>query len=121
MNWPLERPPLEAGEHHGIQWAVAAAPIYGAINGYVRIPKGHPWSGLDYDDVEPRPDVHGGLTYGKDGWFGFDTLHAGDLWLGGGQYHLCDDVEATCNCKIWNLDMVVDEAKRLAEQVAACI
>ena len=35
----------------------------GALCGYVGVPEGHPWHGKDYDDIEPCPDVHGGLTY----------------------------------------------------------
>ena len=72
----------------------------GAANGYVAVPKDHPYYGLGYDDVDV--DVHGGLTYSasgedvlesspsidilegnegnlKDYWvFGFDTCHYGD-------------------------------------------
>ena len=36
------------------------APLYGAISGYVKIPEGHHWHGLDYDAFDV--DVHGGLT-----------------------------------------------------------
>ena len=60
-------------------------------NGYVGVPKGHPWFEVAYDNIVC--DVHGGLTYGcnehpvlgmrsagKDGlwWIGFDTAHLGD-------------------------------------------
>jgi len=58
----------------------------GYANGYVGVPKGHPWFGKGYDDIECS--IHGGLTYAedvaprmeKDGlWYvGFDTLHHGD-------------------------------------------
>ena len=73
----------------------------GALCGYVGVPEGHPWHGKDYDDIEPCPDVHGGLTYadscqeGPEGetichvaapgepeplwWLGFDCAHAFDL------------------------------------------
>lgn len=54
--------------------------------GYVAIPQGHPWHGVDYDDIDA--DVHGGLTYASnhkplhepDGnwWIGFDCGHAPD-------------------------------------------
>ncbi len=71
----------------------------GALCGYVGVPKGHPWFGKDYDDVEV--DVHGGLTFASpcqlgaeaeaichkpaEGesdqvwWLGFDCAHLGDL------------------------------------------
>ena len=35
----------------------------GALCGYVGVTQGHPWFGKGYDDVEPCPDVHGGLTF----------------------------------------------------------
>lgn len=65
-------------------------------NGYVLIPKDHPFHGVDYDTINKFVNVHGGLTYsdsctssviqsfglededqGK--WMiGFDTAHSGD-------------------------------------------
>jgi hypothetical protein len=54
-------------------------------NGYVVLPKDHPFHGFDYDFLSSFVDVHYGLTYarheddGHDGWcVGFDTLHLGD-------------------------------------------
>jgi hypothetical protein len=80
---------LSKGVHEGFEWEVTSNRM-GYRCGYVRIPAGHPWHGKDYDDVEPYPDVHGGLTFarpdadcGKGGedsawWLGFDAAHAGD-------------------------------------------
>ncbi len=57
-------------------------PIFGHLNGYIGVPKGHPWYG-----EEPDVDVHGGITYQNyklpmdeksqdDYWYlGFDTGH----------------------------------------------
>lgn len=36
---------------------------WGALCGYVGVPRGHTWYGKHYDDVNPDPPVHGGLTY----------------------------------------------------------
>ena len=36
---------------------------YGSWCGYVGLPPGHRLHGVGYDDVEPYPDVHGGLTF----------------------------------------------------------
>ena len=70
--------------------------------GYVGVFEGHPWYGVDYGDVQPSPDVHGGLTFsgscaeegdearsichvpepgepGEVWWLGFDFGHSGDL------------------------------------------
>lgn len=58
---------------------------FGWGNGYVGVPKGHPWYAVDYNEIDC--EVHGGLTYGqfdkgsKDKdlfWFGFDMAHGGD-------------------------------------------
>lgn len=82
MSAPRGMTARDSGVEAGIQWATCTAPLYGAVNGYVRITEGHPWFGLGYDAIEV--DVHGGLTFGSDsdGWIGFDTLHSGDIWPG---------------------------------------
>lgn len=64
---------------------------HGWGNGYVGVPKGHPWYGLSYNDIDAS--VHGGLTYSDEclpgindanspepglWWVGFDTCHSGD-------------------------------------------
>lgn len=71
---------VDTGVKLGIRWLTAHNGLYGAVNGYVKVPSWHPWFGL-YCDCIPV-DVHGGLTYGcnQRGWIGFDTLHAGDYW-----------------------------------------
>lgn len=63
-------------------------PSFGSLNGYVAVPPGHPWHGLEDLDA----DVHGGITYSgpfdehtyasaTDGqwWVGFDAGHYTDL------------------------------------------
>ena len=54
--------------------------------GYVGVPKGHPYYGKDYGDIEL--DVHGGLVSSGDNpdsnledtwWLGFGCTHYGDL------------------------------------------
>ena len=56
-------------------------------NGYIGVPKEHPWYEKYYMDIENEYDVdiHGGLTYSgfEDDdkcfwWVGFDTAHVGD-------------------------------------------
>lgn len=52
---------------------------FGWGNGYVGLPKWHPWFKIEYDNIPV--DVHGGLTYSnlykeEDLWIiGFDTAH----------------------------------------------
>lgn len=104
------------GVEHGIQWVTCRAPLYGAANGYVKIPEGHHWHGLGYDEI--HVEVHGGLTYGggPSGWIGFDTLHSGDIWPGLPEFL---KFSPTSWDKHWTDDLVADEARALARKVAA--
>lgn len=42
--------------------------------GYVTVPENHPCYGVYYEDL-PRIEVHGGVTFGNRGTFGFDCAH----------------------------------------------
>ncbi len=109
---------IECGTEEGIEWALMNAPRYGAINGYAKLPEGHPWHELDlqWDDSEVV-DVHGGITYGpKDGWIGFDTLHAWDIWPGK-SLMFASDAHDPMNI-YWTQDMVREEAQSLARKVS---
>ena len=93
----------------------------GYANGYVAVPKDHPYYGRDYDSIDV--DVHGGLTYScpgealtinttgieliegnisnlKDYYvFGFDTCHYGD------------------NLMNWSKEAVIAETLKLKRQL----
>ena len=85
----LETPVYERFKHAGIECCIRVSPM-GGLNGYVRLPKQltgnrqpsreHGWIGEE--ELAESFDVHGGITYGpdEDGWIGFDTGHAGDIW-----------------------------------------
>lgn len=72
------------GEQFGFEYEVTVGPM-GFRCGYIRVLPGHPWFGLQYDDIVA--DVHGGLTYASNGvdcathpgyaewWIGFDCGH----------------------------------------------
>lgn len=113
MSAPPKMTAIQSGVEDGITWAVCRAPLYGAANGYAQIPEDHPWHGLDYDEIDV--DVHGGLTFARDGWIGFDTLHVGDYWRGQ-NHHFHNDW-----CVHWTDDMVVDAARELARKVAGAV
>ncbi|MGW8936016.1 hypothetical protein [Gordonia terrae] len=101
---------INGGVESGIVWATCQAPCYGAVNGYVKVPDGHPWYGLDYEMIDV--EVHGGLTFARDGWIGFDTLHLGDVWPGVPETHFDH------GGRRWTPDLVAAEARSLARKVA---
>jgi len=74
---------------------------HGWGNGYVKLPAGHKYYGVHYDDIPV--DVHGGLTYSEqegDYWVvGFDTAHYMD------------------NENTWPKERVIEEAERLRDQL----
>lgn len=104
---------LDRGVEDGIVWVTCKAPLWGAVNGYVRVPDDHPWHGLDYDNEAVDVQVSGGLTYANEDWIGFDTLHSGDYWPDS-PHHFHDEW-----CTHWTPDMVAEETRSLARQVAA--
>jgi len=83
----------------------------GYANGYVGVQKGHPFYGIDYNELFDKVSVHGGLTFSgyvdaftsyegelKDYWWiGFDTHHTGDtLWGADKDYCLEQLVSLSC-------------------------
>lgn len=122
---------IDQGEVDGIEWRTAKASLYGAVNGYVRIPDDHPWAPqgtraegyLWYDD-ERLADVvvHGGLTFGgtfkgwPGNWIGFDTLHLGDVWPGTPDYWRNDPIT-----REWTPELVTKETQNLARQAAKAV
>ena len=104
------------GYEEGVRWATKTAPMYGAVNGYIQLPEGHPWRAHELQLGEgPDIDVHGGITYGPDasGWIGFDTLHAGDVWPGSPSWQI------ELGGRKWTAEDVAYEARNLARQAAA--
>lgn len=106
---------IKSWTHAGIDCCVKEAPCYGAINGYVRLPK-------DLADVshydDPRLaeiEVNGGLTYCKDGWIGFDTLHLHDWWPGMAERTFGDG--PTAQDFQWTQELVEGETNSLARQI----
>ena len=90
LSVEMDRPEdvLSRGEHLGFQWRVIHNG-HGYRCGYIRVPAGHPWHGLGYDDIEA--ECHGRLTFAShdrpcanaeaadDGyWLGFDCGHYQD-------------------------------------------
>jgi hypothetical protein len=109
----------------------------GALCGYVGVPTGHPWHGIDYNNIEPYPDVNGGLTFsdfcfkdqpenkgvchvpasGRDPdvwWLGFGCAHAHDV------VPSMDEVE-WFDASYKNWAFVTRECERLAEEIKAAV
>lgn len=125
------KPILErAWVHEGIQCACFRNPEMGHLCGYAMVPEGHPWDGIDYNDIE-NVEVHGGLTFSErvaDDW-GFPMP---GWWIGFDCAHLYDHVPAMgfmkalagfdvrdSTDKYWTVNDVEDEANRMAEQIKA--
>lgn len=95
--------------------------------GYVKTPfDGH------HDEFNSSINVHGGLTYGidEDGWVGFDTAHGFDVPYDTEGNALTNNPLATMRAKrgfgteqdiAWKPADVVEETKRLAQQVREMI
>lgn len=100
---------------------------------YVCLPKGHPYFGKDYDDMDI--DVHGGLTYANDTvatstikdrwWIGWDYAHLGDFmgyysgpdYEPGGALHQYKHLHESE--KRWTRDEIIEEAKAVIAQLKA--
>ncbi len=71
---------LAVGTHAGFDWIVMHNGM-GFRTGYVKVPKGHPWCGKEWDNIDA--EVHGGITFTETNedecWVGFDAGHGFDL------------------------------------------
>lgn len=75
-EWAGE-PDLLEFEAYGFKCQAKRHDDLGHLCGYITVGADHPWHALTYDEVDA--DVHGGLTFSENGWFGFDCAHAGDV------------------------------------------
>lgn len=96
--------------------------------GYVTLPANHPDFCKDCDRLEKIIEVHGDLTFGENGTFGFDTHHIrdGDMSPGDETTALKDGRMAAMmhdtqfisgrGKHYWTFEQVKEEVKRMAEQ-----
>ena len=96
---------------------------FGFWCGYVELPKSHPFHNKSYTDpycghtdcrdhsIEGLIDVHGGLTYGSNGRFGFDCGHYRDISPFNKGYIIVDE-EAEYRDK----EYVIKQTNSMAEQ-----
>ena len=110
-------------EHKGLTCLVQRALSTLSWCGYVQLPKGHPYYGKYYAELEDKLEVHGSVTYAdsirdEGYWIGFDCAHAYDLSpmnylvgrLTGCDYAVGDDSYKT-------IKYAIKETKQLAEQL----
>lgn len=93
-------------------WVAADAPLYGAVNGYVRLPDGHPWLAVEYGYQIPNDVPWGEITYSKGNWIGFDSMHSGQYWPGQSYGPFEGDTHM-------DAEMVIEWTKQLLDEAMA--
>lgn len=117
---------LDYGEtEDGFTWAVAEGPEEGLFNGYFQVGKEHPWYGLEAVDADylstdldaDQPGFAGRAgesTFGKDGWFGFDSLGYDDV-ANSSEYPLTQQISPDSDwAASWTQDRAAEEAQKWA-------
>lgn len=106
-------------------------PGFASLNGYVQIPP----KLFDAETAERVLKVHYGITYGPDddGWVGFDTAHAGDIWAPDDLIGLIPDegmrvansfrdiFRSGPDSRLWTKKALREETERLAQQIAVAL
>jgi len=82
---------------------------HGWGNGYVRVPDGHEFNGMEYMDIPV--DVHGGLTFGRDIEEGDYLDFSKGFWVGFDTAHHSDTLQR------WPVDRVMEETIDLFKQI----
>ena len=117
---------IAMGEHEGVTFYVVN------INGlhpcaYIRITKGMPLYGLDYDDLDQYEiEVHCGWTYARD--FLVGIVNDDESWFIGWDYGHCNDFEGFYlrekdsfilkRNKRWTTDEIIEECKEVCEEIS---
>ncbi|HYX39981.1 MAG TPA: hypothetical protein VE954_43345 [Oligoflexus sp.] len=135
-----DEPNKELWKSHGFDCLINRNHM-GAWCGYVGVPKGHPYYGKSYrelEDADIYPDCHGGITYSEfcQGeichptdehaepvyWFGFDCAHAWDLVPSMEAFRKYDPTwpkfPGRSEDKYRDISFVKAEVERLAKQLA---
>ena len=102
--------------HQGINCMTQMGPF--TINGYIELPKNHPW--LDKGDLQNfyDVDVHGGITYHEGRVIGFDTNHYLDGHHPDAEHSLgLPGITHGEGIHIWTWAEVEEETRKLADQV----
>ena len=112
---------LDSGTYEGYEYAIVSRGFHPCA--YVKLPEGHKYYGLGYDDI--LVDCHGELTYAENY---LDVLPARlGWWIGWDYGHCCDyagfmkspmwsDVD-TGHYKKWTTSEIFEEVKQVIEQL----
>lgn len=105
-DFPITTKVISSASYKGIPCITAHAPIYGAANGYIRLPHGHPWLEVEYIE---NSVPWGEITYKSGNWIGFDTMHSGQYWPGQSWPRFTTDTLMTHEMVIgWVLDLAIE-------------
>jgi len=111
-DFPIRTAVIESGELNGFPWVAARAPIYGAVNGYVRLPDAHPWLSVENGYEIENSIPWGEITYMAGNWIGFDSLHSGQYWPGEAEFkNRMFDTDT-----LMSPEMVIGWTKQLAQE-----
>jgi hypothetical protein len=110
-DFPITTEVVDAGEINGIHWVSAKAPLFGAVNGYVRLPDNHPWLAVENGYEIENSIPWGEITYMKGNWIGFDSLHSGQYWPSEDRYNTRFDGDTPMTA-----EMVIGWTKQLAQE-----
>lgn len=110
-DFPFRNRVVDSGVEDGITWVTSEAPLWGAVNGYVRIEGPHPWKDVDETWDIGNTVPFGEITYHEGDWFGFDTLHSGQAWPDS-TWKYPGDIQMTP-------ELVTEWAKQLARDAAS--
>lgn len=97
--------------------------IAGQLNGYVVIPKDHPYYGIDLlnnEELNDELEVHGGVTYSNfrenEFLIGFDTGHCFDFMPYTELYRYIFSIDDSDD-RYKNMEYIKNECKKLAHQL----
>lgn len=112
---------LDSGTYDGYEYAIVSRGLHPCA--YVKLPKGHKYYGLDYDDIPV--DCHCGPTYAES-YLDIIPLNSG-WWIGWDYGHCCDysgfmmhEYWLDCNTshyKKWTTAEIFEDVKRVIEQL----
>ena len=108
--------PFFEGEMSGLTVRVVQG--FEAVNGYVKLPEGHPWLEIE-EDWDIPSNVHGGITFrDNEGWIGFDTNHGWDVWPDLLERPVPSWKTIGGNTIFWSAEMFMEEMERFAAEAA---